>query len=125
MTPEERERLLARAAMLQDADLADALLASDDFVNDILAWQEGSEGDTLTEQIPADATVDTDGLLNLWAAIDRCATVAANALADEYERTTDFRPCRAGLRERFAEEIWLCVSDAVGWARSDIMDGLA
>lgn len=125
MTPEERERLLAKAATLPDAELADALLADDDFVNDVLAWQEGTEGDTFNEAIPADATLDPDRLLALWAAIDRCATVAADALADEYERTTDFRPNRAGLRERFAEEIWLCVSDAVSWARGDILDGLA
>lgn len=125
MTPEEKERLLNRAAMLQDADLADALLASDDFVVDVLAWQEGSEGDTLAEALPDNATVNPDHLLTLWAAIDRCATMAADALADEYERTTDFRPNRAGLRARFAEEIWLSVSDAVAWARGDILDGLA
>lgn len=125
MTPEERERLLNRAATLQDADLADALLANDDFVNDVLAWQEGSEGDSLAEALPNTAIVNPEHLLNLWAAIDRCATVAADALADEYERTTDFRPNRDGLRERFAAEIWLSVSDAVEWARGDILDGLA
>lgn len=150
MTPEERNRLLARAATLQDADLADALLAHGarsaallrsmlealtaeaDAIMDaaamsaqFLAWQEGTEGDTLNEPMPAGATVDTDRLLEIWAAIDRCATVAADTLASEYERTTDFRPNRAGLRARFAEEIWLSVSDAVSWARGDILDGLA
>lgn len=125
MTPEEKDRLLAKAATLPHADLADALLASDDFVRDVLAWQEGTEGDTINEPLPTDATVDPDRLLDIWAAIDRCATVAADALASEYERTTDFRPNRDGLRARFAEEIWLSVSDAVGWARGDILDGLA
>lgn len=134
MTDKERERLLERAATLQDADLADAILASEDWQEQLawqpdwrecLAWQEGDDGNSLNETIPADATLDPDHLLTIWESINRCATVAADALASEYERTTDFRPNRDGLRERFAAEIWLTVADTAGWARGDILDGLA
>lgn len=81
-----------------------------------------SEALTMDGPLPATASVEPDHLLRLWAQVDRCAQIAAEALAADVLLSSDVVVPIGEVQSTIGTELWACVQDTIGFCRLGVFE---